>query len=91
VVAQRAHGHRTVGVGPTGAKLRSATLSGGKLVITASQPARRLSVRLTRLKASASLRAKVKADKLKRLKLDVVVDNVKGQRSTASVAVTLKG
>ncbi len=91
VVTRRGHGKRTLGVGLTGAKLKSATLSHGRLVIKARQAARRLSIRLMRLRESASLKAKVKANLLKRLRLEVVVDNVKGQRTTASVAVKLTG
>jgi hypothetical protein len=89
-VAKRAHGKRTVAVGLKGAKLKSATLSGHKLVITASKPAAKLTVTLT-LKESASFKAKAKAKKLKGVKLGVVVRNAKGKTTTASIAVTLKG
>lgn len=61
VVAQRVHGKRTVPVGLTGAKLKSASLSGHTLVITVSHPARRLTVTLPALKESALLQAKAKA------------------------------
>ena len=90
-VTKRVHGERTVAVELKGAKLKSATLSGGKLVITASQPASRLSVTLAALRESASLRAKAKAKQLKGLKLRVVVRNAKGKRTTASIGVALKG
>ena len=87
VVTKRVHGKRTVSVGLKGAKLKSATLSGRKLVITASKPASKLSVTLA-LKASASFRAKAK--KLKRLKLGVVVRTAKGKKTAASIAVAVK-
>jgi hypothetical protein len=87
VVTKRVHGKRTVSVGLKGAKLKSATLSGRKLVITASKPASKLSVTLA-LKASASFRAKAK--KLKRLKLGVVVRNAKGKTTAATIAVAVK-
>jgi hypothetical protein len=87
VVTKRVHGKRTVAVGLKGAKLKSATLSGRKLVITASKPASKLSVTLA-LKASASFRAKAK--KLKRFKLGVVVRNAKGKKTAANIAVAVK-
>jgi hypothetical protein len=90
VIAKRAHGKRTVAVGLKGAKLKSAKLSGRKLVITASKPARKLSVTLA-LKESASFRAKAKAKKLKGLKLGVVIRNAKGKKTAASTVVTVKG
>jgi hypothetical protein len=89
VVAKRVHGKRTVAVGLKGAKLKSAKLSGRKLVITTGKPARKLSVSLA-LKESASFRAKANADKLKGLKLGVVVRNAKGKKTTASTAITVK-
>jgi hypothetical protein len=87
VVTKRVHGKRTVVVGLKGAKLKSATLSGRKLVITASKPASKLSVTLA-LNASASFRAKAK--KLKRVKLGVVVRTAKGKKTAASIAVAVK-
>ena len=90
VVAKRVHGKRTVAVKLTGAKLKSATLSGGKLVITATKPASKLSVKLTALRESASLKTKAKAKKLKGLKLRVVMRNANGKQTTASAAVRLK-
>jgi hypothetical protein len=89
-VSKRVHGKRKVAVGLKGAKLKSAKLSGRKLVITASKPARKLSVTLA-LKESASFRAKAKAKKLKGLKLGVVVRNAKGKKTTLSTVVTVKG
>jgi hypothetical protein len=91
VVSKRVHGKRTVAVGLKGAKLKSATLSGRKLVITVSKPVTKLSITLTALRESASLKAEAKANKLKRLKLGVVVHNAKGKKTTASVAIRLKG
>jgi hypothetical protein len=86
-VTKRVHGKRTVAVVLKGAKLKSATLSGRKLVITASKPASKLSVTLS-LKASASFRAKAK--KLKRLKLGVVIRNAKGKTTAANIVVAVK-
>jgi hypothetical protein len=91
VIAKRVHGQQTVPVGLTGAKLKSARLEGGKLVITASRPAHQLTVTLTGLRESASLKAKARAKQVKGLKLGVVVRNAKGKRTAASAAVTLKG
>jgi hypothetical protein len=90
VISKRTHGQRTVAVRLKGAKLKSATLAGGKLVITARKPAHQLTVTLTALRESASLKAKAKAKKLKGLKLGVVVRNAKGKKTAASAAVTLK-
>jgi hypothetical protein len=87
VVTKRLHGKRTVLVGLKGGKLKSATLTGRKLVITASKPASKLSVTLS-LKASASFRAKAK--KLKSVKLGVVVRTAKGKKTAASIAVAVK-
>jgi hypothetical protein len=91
VISKRSHGQRTVAVRLKGAKLKSATLSGGKLVITASKPAHQLRVTLTALRETASLKARARAKKLKGLKLGVVVRNAKGKKTAASAAVTLKG
>ncbi len=94
VVARRVHGKRTVAVGLKGAKLKSATLSGRKLVITASKPASKLTVTLTALRESASLKArakaKAKAKKLKGLKLAAVLRDAKGKKTTASTTIKLK-
>jgi hypothetical protein len=91
VISKRSHGQRTVAVRLKGAKLKSARLSGGKLLITASKPAHQLTVTLTALRESASLKAKAKAKKLTGLKLGVVVRNAKGKKTAASAAITLKG
>jgi hypothetical protein len=56
-----------------------------------SRPASRLTVTLTALKESASLRARAKAKKLTGLKLGVVVRDAKGKKTRASAAVTPKG
>ena len=90
VTSKRSHGQRTVAVRLKGAKLKSARLSGGKLVITARKPAHRLTVTLTALRATASLKAKARAKKLTGLQLRVVVRNAKGKTTAASAAVTLK-
>jgi hypothetical protein len=89
-VAERVHGKETVPVRLIGAKLKSARLSGGELVIIANQPARRLSATLTALRESASLEANARAKKLKRLKLDVLVRDAKGKTTAASAGVMLK-
>jgi hypothetical protein len=89
-VTKRVHGKPKVAAELNGAKLKSAKLSGRKLVITASKPARKLSITLA-LKESASFRAKAKAKKLKGLKLGVVVRNAKGKKTTLSTVVTVKG
>jgi hypothetical protein len=92
VVAKRVHGKQTVAVGLKGAKLKSAKLAGRRLVITATEPARTMTVTLTALREKASLKAKAKAKKqLKGLKLSVVVRNAKGKTSAVSAAVTVKG
>jgi hypothetical protein len=65
-----------------------APLSG---VVRTSKPAGRLTVTLTALKESASLRARAKAKKLTGLKLGVVVRKAKGKKTRARAAVTPKG
>lgn len=90
MVAKRVHGKQTVAVGLTGAKLKSAKVAGHTLVITASRPASQLTVTLTALRESASLKAAANAKKLKGLKLGVVVRNAKGKTTAASTALTLK-
>ena len=92
MIARRVHGKRLVAVGIKGAKLKSATLSDGKLLIALSKPAGRVSVTLKALRENAALKAKAKAKhkQLKGVKLTVIVHDAHGKRTAAHVAVTLK-
>ena len=90
MIARRVHGKRLVAVGIKGAKLKSATLSDGKLLIALGKPAGKVSVTLKALRESAALKAKAKHKQLKGVKLTVIVHDAHGKRTAAHVAVTLK-
>jgi hypothetical protein len=89
--SHRSH-HRLLvrGVVVKGAKVRSTTLSHGRLVLTLRAPTRRTTVTLgpRTLRESKALRAKVRAKKLKRLRLRVAVLNTKKQTRSLTVAIT---
>jgi hypothetical protein len=88
--SHRSHHRRLVrGVTIKGAKLRSAVLSHGHLVLTLRKTARRATVTLgpSSLRESKALRAKARAHTLQRLRLHVAVLNAKKQ--TRSLTVTI--
>jgi hypothetical protein len=84
---------KVTGVSLQGAKLKSATLSKGHLVITLRKAVSSLTVRIrsSALKESAALRRKArttaKAKKLKSLKLTVITRNSKNRRTTVRVQI----
>ncbi|HEX5193263.1 MAG TPA: hypothetical protein VFW09_10700 [Solirubrobacteraceae bacterium] len=87
-VTKRTHGKRMVRhVSVKGAKLRSATVSHGALVIKLRKAARRALVRFGRgaLSETHALAAKVRRAHVKSLRLTVVVRNAKGKRTTLHV------
>ncbi|MGH2908427.1 MAG: hypothetical protein ACRDK8_03930 [Solirubrobacteraceae bacterium] len=77
------------GVTVRGAKLRSAVLSHGRIVLTLRRAARRATVTLgpRSLRESRALRARARAHKLKRMRLHVAVLNAR--RQTHSLTVTI--
>jgi hypothetical protein len=88
-VGTRRHGRRTVGhVSVPGAKLGSATVSHGKLVIALREATRHATVKLARgtLAESHALVAKVRGKHVKSLRLTVVVRNAKGKHTTLHVS-----
>ncbi|HTU28970.1 MAG TPA: hypothetical protein VMF07_06295 [Solirubrobacteraceae bacterium] len=89
--SHRAHHRRLVwGVTVKGAKLRSAVLSGGRLVLTLRKTARHATVTLgpKSLRETKALRAKARANKLKRLRLHVAVLNAREQTRSLTVTIT---
>jgi hypothetical protein len=91
-VVRRAHGRHTVRhVSVKGAKLRSATVSHGALVIKLRRAARHLVVTLKRgsLSESRALATKVRRKHVKSLPLSVIVRNAKGKRTTLHVRAKL--
>ncbi|HLI59795.1 MAG TPA: hypothetical protein VKV21_09040 [Solirubrobacteraceae bacterium] len=78
------------GVTVRGARLRSAVLSHGRLVLTLRRAAPRATVTLgpRSLRESRALRAKARAGKLRRLRLHVAVLNTR--RQTRSLTVTIR-
>ncbi len=88
--SHRSHQRKLVrGVTVRGAKLRSAVLSHGHLVLTLRNTTRRATVTLGpgSLRESKALRAKARAHTLKRLRLHVAVLNAR--RQTRSLTVTI--
>jgi hypothetical protein len=88
--SSRVHHLRMVrGVTVKGAKLRSAVLSHGRLMVTLRRAARRATVTLgpRSLRESKALRSKARAHKLRRMRLHVAVLNAKHQ--TRSLTVTI--
>lgn len=84
-VARRRHGKRTVRhVSVNGAKLPSATVSHGALVIKLRKAARHATVRLGHgaLAETRALAAKVRRKHVRSLPLTVAVHNAKGKRTT---------
>ena len=83
------------GVTVKGAKLASAKVSGGKLVVTLKAAAKKATVKVgpKALKESAGLEKKASAGKkkLKSLKLTVVARNASGKRTTIHVSATKLG
>ena len=87
-VTRRTHGKRTVRhVVVKGAKLRSATVSHGALVIALRKAAKRTTVTLRRgaLAETGALAAKVRRKHVRSLPLTVVVHNAKGKRTRLRV------
>ncbi len=86
----RAHHLRLVrGITLKGAKLRSAVLSHGRLVLTLRRTTRRATVTLgpSSLRESKALRAKARAHKLTRLRLHVAVLNAHHQTRSLTIAI----
>jgi hypothetical protein len=88
--SHRSHKQRLVrGITVKGAKLRSAVLSHGHLVLTLRRAARRTTVTLgpRSLRESKALQAKARANKLKRLRLRVAVLNAKHQTRSLTISI----
>jgi hypothetical protein len=93
-VRSRAHNKlRLVGVTLKGARLRSASLSHGKLVITLRSAAKRVTVTVGRkaLLETPGLRSKAQRSKVKALRLVVVARDAKGKSVTLRTQVTRLG
>lgn len=82
---------KLLGISLTGAKLKSAALKQGRLVITVRKPVTSLilSVSAKGLRESRSLRSKVSRGRLKSLKLKVIVRNAAGKSTTLTVVLKL--
>jgi hypothetical protein len=90
-IDKRRHGKRTVGhVVVKGAKLGSATVSHGAVLIALHNAARRATIKLKRgaLAETPALAAKARHKHLTSLPLTVVVRNAKGRRTTLHVKAT---
>jgi uncharacterized membrane protein YgcG len=88
--AHKAHGHTTVaGVTLKGARAKSLTLSGGRLVIVLSKPATAVTVTLSdkALRESRQLHSKAKHRKLSQLGVDVTVKNAAGKSSQLQIQI----
>jgi hypothetical protein len=93
-VRQRVHKKLTVtGVSLSGAKIKSVSLSHGKLLITLRSAVAGVTLRIgsAALKESGSLRSKAQHSKVKSLGLTVVVRNAKGKSTTVQSKVTRLG
>jgi hypothetical protein len=79
-----AHGHRPAAVTVRGAKVKSLSLSHGRLVITLAKAASTITVTIGRggLGESGSLRAKAFNHRVRALGLALVAQNARGQRTT---------
>jgi hypothetical protein len=79
-----AHGHRPAAVTVRGAKVKSLSLSHGRLVITLAKAASTITVTIGRggLGESGSLRAKAVNHRVRALGLALVAQNARGQRTT---------
>jgi hypothetical protein len=77
------------GVSVTGARLKSAVLAHGHLVITLARPVKSLILSISDrgLRESRSLRSKAAHGKLKRLKLTVIVRNAAGKSTTLTLVL----
>jgi hypothetical protein len=84
---------KVTGVSLKGAKIKSLTLSHGHLVITVRKAVRTVTVQIKApaLKESPVLKAKVKAKKLKSLRLTVIAKNTKGTRTAIHVQIKRLG
>jgi hypothetical protein len=94
VVRRRVHRKLTIaGVSLKGAKLKSLSLSHGKLVITLRSAASAVSVTLgrTALRESPGLRSKAQHSKVKSLRLVVVTRDAKGANATLRTQITRLG
>jgi hypothetical protein len=81
------HHRKLTGVRLTGARLRSASLSHGRLVITLRNPVSALMITIgpSELEESPALQAKARAGRLKTIPLTVVTINAAGRRTTIHV------
>jgi len=86
---------KVTGVSVKGARLASAKVAKGKLVVTLKAPAKKATVTIgsKALKENAGLKKKAAAGKkkLKSLKLTVVARNASGKRTTIHVSATKLG
>jgi hypothetical protein len=80
---------RLLGLSLTGAKLRSAVLRHGQLVVTLRSPVESLIFSLSNrgLRESRSLRSRASHGKLKSLKLTVIVLNAAGRSTTLTLTL----
>jgi hypothetical protein len=93
-VSHRVHKKLTItGVSLSGAKIKSVSLSRGKLLITLRSAVAGVTVRIgsAALKESGSLRSKAQHSKVKSLGLTVVVHDAKGKSTTVQIKVTRLG
>lgn len=89
-VRHRAHGKLAVhGVSVAGAKLKSAVLRRGHLVITLRSPVKKVTVRLSpgALAESAAMRSQARRHKLKRLEMTVLVKDARGTQTRVPVVI----
>jgi hypothetical protein len=89
-IGHRAGGRLTVaGVTVGGARIRSLSLSHGHLMIVLRRPVSSVTVKIrtTALRQSAALRAKAKANQLKRLGLTVIISSTQAKRTTIPVQI----
>lgn len=90
IVRHRVHGKLAVrGVSVAGAKLKSAVLRRGHLVITLRSAVKKVTVRLSpkALAESAALRSQARRHTLKRLKMTVLVKDARGTQTKVPVVI----
>jgi hypothetical protein len=93
-IRQRVHKRlRVVGVTLKGAKLKSVSLSHGRLLIKLTKPASAVTVMVGRkaLRESRALRTKAQHSKVKSLALTVVARDAKGKSTTVHLKITNLG
>jgi hypothetical protein len=85
-----AHGHRPVDVKVRGAKVKSLSLSHGRLVMSLAKPVSALTVSIARggLHEGRSLRTNVAKHRLRMLRLTIAAQNAKAQRTTIRARIT---